>query len=317
MRDNQHAGRFAVKCLGQAKSTAANPELTLTRPRLVTRPITRFAPSPNGSLHLGHAYAALVAHDLARARGGAFLLRIEDIDGTRSRPELVEEEFADLTWLGLEWDGEAVFQSARLDSYAAAGERLKAMGLLYPCQCTRAEIAAAAGTMGPDGPVYPGTCRHRDLDPAGAAWRIDMAQATALAGPLEWIDERGGPQRAAPELFGDVVLLRRDAPASYHLAATLDDAADGVTLVTRGMDLFAASHVHRLLQALLALPVPTWHHHGLLVEPDGRKLAKRRGSASLADRRRAGEDGPALAADLRAHRFPAGISLDEGLHKPS
>ncbi|HEX8056068.1 MAG TPA: tRNA glutamyl-Q(34) synthetase GluQRS [Novosphingobium sp.] len=279
--------------------------------------MTRFAPSPNGSLHLGHAYAALIAHDLARARGGHFQLRIEDIDGTRSRPELVEEEMADLAWLGLGWDGETVRQSARLDSYAAAGERLKAMGLLYPCQCTRAEIAAAASAMGPDGPVYPGTCRHRDVDPAGAAWRLDMARAATLAGPLEWVDEIAGPQRAAPELFGDVVLLRRDAPASYHLAATLDDAADGVTLVTRGLDLFAASHVHRLLQALLGLPVPTWHHHGLLLEPDGRKLAKRRGSPSLADRRHAGEDGLALAADLRAHRFPAGISLSEGLHKLS
>ena len=291
-----------------------------------TRPVTRFAPSPNGSLHLGHAYAALVAHDLARARGGQFLLRIEDIDGTRSRPELVEECMADLAWLGLAWDGEAVFQSARLASYAAAGERLKEMGLLYPCQCTRGEIAAAASQFGPDGPIYPGTCRGRDVDPAGAAWRIDMARAMALTRelegrPLAWIDELAGPQRAAPEPFGDVVLLRKEAPASYHLAATLDDAADGVTLVTRGMDLFAASHVHRLLQALLGLPVPTWHHHGLLVEADGRKLAKRRGSGvsgwGLADRRRAGEDGAALAAALRAHRFPAGISLAEGLNRTS
>jgi glutamyl-Q tRNA(Asp) synthetase len=287
-----------------------------------TRPLTRFAPSPNGSLHLGHAYAALVAHDLARARGGAFLLRIEDIDGTRSRPELVEEFFADLAWLGLAWDGEPVFQSARLANYAAAGERLKASGLLYPCHCTRAEIAAAASEMGPDGPLYPGTCRARHADPEGAAWRLDVARAVAVARdlegrPLEWVDELAGPQRAAPELFGDVVLLRKEAPASYHLAATLDDAADGVTLVTRGMDLFAASHVHRLLQALLDLPVPTWHHHGLLVESDGRKLAKRRGSPSLADRRLAGEDGGAIAAALRTHRIPAGISPGEGLHKLS
>jgi glutamyl-Q tRNA(Asp) synthetase len=274
---------------------------------------TRFAPSPNGPLHLGHAYAAVVAHDLARARGGAFLLRIEDIDGTRSRPGLVEEFLADLAWLDLAWDGDVVFQSARLDSYASAGERLKAMGLLYPCRCTRAEILAAATTQGPDGPIYPGTCRGRDVDPRDAAWRLDMTQAIARTGPLEWRDELAGPQRATPAIFGDVVLLRRDAPASYHLAATLDDAADGVTLVTRGMDLFAASHVHRLLQALLGLPMPVWHHHGLLVEPDGRKLAKRRGAPSLADRRRDGEDGPALAAALRQHRFPAGISLAEGL----
>jgi glutamyl-Q tRNA(Asp) synthetase len=191
------------------------------------------------------------------------------------------------------------------------------MGLLYPCRCTRAEILAAARKSGPDGPVYPGTCRRRDVDPAGAAWRLDMARASALAGPLDWVDELAGPQRARPEIFGDVVLLRKEAPASYHLAATLDDAADGITLVTRGADLFAASHVHRLLQALLGLPLPVWHHHGLLVEPDGRKLAKRRGAPSLADRHRAGQDGLALAAALRALRFPAGISLAEGLDVPS
>jgi glutamyl-Q tRNA(Asp) synthetase len=274
---------------------------------------TRFAPSPNGSLHLGHAYAAIVAHDLARARGGEFLLRIEDIDGTRSKPALADEFRADLQWLGLGWDGEAVFQSSRLDSYRLAGEKLQAMGLLYPCQCTRAEVAAAATQVGPDGPLYPGTCRGKNVDPEGAQWRIDMARAAALVGPLAWRDEIAGMQRATPETFGDVVLLRKEAPASYHLAATLDDAADGITLVTRGADLFAASHIHRLLQALLGLPVPTWHHHGLLVEPDGRKLAKRRGSPSLADRRHAGEDGLAVAEALRNHRFPAGISLAQHL----
>ena len=277
--------------------------------------VTRFAPSPNGPLHLGHAYAAVVAHDLARAGSGRFLLRIEDIDGERSRPEFVEEFLRDLDWLGLARDGAPVFQSARLASYAAAGERLKDMGLLYPCRCTRAEIAAQAAVAGPDGPIYPGTCRGRSVDPAGAAWRLDMARAVAMAGPLEWIDARAGPQTARPELFGDVVLLRKDLPASYHLAATLDDAADGITLVTRGMDLFPATHVHRLLQALLALPVPAWHHHGLLVEPDGRKLAKRRGSPSLADRRRAGEDGRALADALRNQCFPAGISLSPVLQE--
>jgi len=275
--------------------------------------VTRFAPSPNGPLHLGHAWAAVVAHDLARARGGRFLLRIEDIDGTRSRAELVDGILADLAWLGLAWDGPVVFQSARLASYAAAGERLKALGLLYPCRCTRAEVLAAARESGPDGPVYPGTCRGRQVDPAGAAWRLDMGRAVALAGPLTWVDELAGVQHAAPERFGDVVLLRKEAPASYHLAATLDDAADGVTLVTRGADLFAASHVHRLLQALLALPVPVWHHHALLCEADGRKLAKRRGSPALGDLRRAGGDGAALADALRAGRFPAGISLGPGL----
>lgn len=281
--------------------------------------VTRFAPSPNGSLHLGHAYAAIVAHDLARAAGGRFVLRIEDIDGTRSRPELAAEFLDDLAWLGLAWDGAAVIQSRRIADHIAAGERLKAMGLLYPCNCTRAEIVSAAHEHGPDGPVYPGTCRHRAVDRAidlkGAAWRIDMAKAAALAGPLAWTDALAGKQIARPETFGDVVLLRKDAPASYHLSATLDDAADGVTLVTRGLDLFAASHIHRLLQALLGLPVPVWHHHPLLIEADGRKLAKRRGSPALADRRRAGDDGPALADTLRAHRFPAGISLGEGLDK--
>jgi glutamyl-Q tRNA(Asp) synthetase len=275
---------------------------------------TRFAPSPNGPLHLGHAYAAIVAHDLARARGGEFLLRIEDIDGSRSRPELVGEILADLHWLGLVWAGETVFQSQRTPSYTAAGEWLKAMGLLYPCICTRAEVAAAASVSGPDGPVYRGTCRTRAVSPEGAAWRLDMAKALALTGPLEWEDERAGLQQAAPEKYGDVVLLRRDAPASYHLAATLDDAEDGVTLVTRGSDLFQATHIHRLLQALLGLPVPRWHHHALLVEADGRKLAKRRGSPALADLRRAGQDGRALTESLRRHRFPAGISLEASLN---
>ncbi|WP_159980072.1 MULTISPECIES: tRNA glutamyl-Q(34) synthetase GluQRS [unclassified Novosphingobium] len=276
---------------------------------------TRFAPSPNGPLHLGHAYAAMMAHDTARARGGTFVLRIEDIDGARSRPEFIEEFFRDLEWLGLAWDGDAVFQSHRLASYAAAGERLKAMGLLYPCTCTRAEIAAAAFEAGPDGLVYPGTCRGRDVDPAQAAWRLDVAKAVALTGPLEWLDETAGRQTAIPQIFGDVVLLRKDLPASYHLAATLDDTADGITLVTRGMDLFPATHVHRLLQALLGLPEPTWLHHPLLIEPDGRKLAKRRGAPSLADRRRAGENGPAIARALRDGRLPTGLSLSQGVHQ--
>ena len=278
-----------------------------------TRPRTRFAPSPNGLLHLGHAYAAVVAHDLARERGGEFLLRIEDIDGTRSRTELVPEILADLSWLGLKWDGPVAFQSARLGRYAAAGERLKAMGLLYPCHCTRAEVLAAATETGPDGPVYPGTCRGLAADPQGAAWRLDMAKAISLAGPLTWIDELAGIQQAWPELFGDVLLLRKEAPASYHLAVTLDDAAQGITLVTRGADLFASTHVHVLLGRLLQLGARSYHHHLLLVEADGKKLAKRRGSPALADLRRAGEDGLALATALREHRFPAGISLGGGV----
>lgn len=271
---------------------------------------TRFAPSPNGPLHLGHAYSALVAHDLAGVRGGRFLLRIEDIDGTRSRPELAADFRADLAWLGLEW-AEVAAQSTRLARYDEAARRLRALGLLYPCTCTRAEIAAAARQPGPEGPVYPGTCRERPVGPDSAAWRLDVARALALTGPLEWEDELAGLQQARPGLLGDVVLMRKDAPASYHLAVTLDDAADGVSLVTRGRDLFAATHIHRLLQALLDLPVPRWHHHGVLVEADGRKLAKRRGSPGLDELRRAGEDGGAIANALRARRFPAGISLSE------
>ena len=277
--------------------------------------VTRFAPSPNGRLHLGHAYSAIVAHEIAKERGGRFLLRIEDIDGVRSRPELAREFRADLAWLGLEWT-EVPAQSTRLAAYAAAAERLRAMGLLYPCRCTRLAVRDAATAKGPDGPVYPGTCRGAVFTPDEAvAWRLDVAEALRRTGPLTWFDERAGEQRARPELHGDLVLVRKEVatPASYHLAVTIDDAADSVTLVTRGMDLFPATHVHRLLQALLGLPVPTWHHHALLLDDGGIKLAKRRGSPSLADRREAGEDGRALADSLRASRFPAGITLGESL----
>lgn len=274
--------------------------------------VTRFAPSPNGPLHLGHAWSAIVGHDLAMARGGRFLLRIEDIDGARSRPELAAAFRADLAWLGLAFE-EVPAQSTRLARYAAAAERLRAQGLLYPCTCTRSEIEARGPRQGAEGPIYPGTCKGRPADPArAAAWRLDLAAALARTGPLPWLDENHGPQSANPQTlgaFGDVVLVRKDTPASYHLAATLDDAADGVTLVTRGMDLFAASHVHRLLQALLGLPVPRWHHHALLLDETGQKLAKRRGAPSLADRRAAGEDGADLADALRKTAFPAGITL--------
>ncbi|MFZ1742535.1 MAG: tRNA glutamyl-Q(34) synthetase GluQRS [Pontixanthobacter sp.] len=277
--------------------------------------VTRFAPSPNGMLHLGHAYSAIVAHDLARgqdgAAGGRFLLRIEDIDGERSRPELAEAFREDLKWLGLEWE-EVATQSSRLGSYAAAAERLKAEGLLYPCNCTRAEIADSASKVGPEGPIYSGACRRKSTMPDGpAAWRLDATEALKRTGPLTWEDDRAGTMIAQPELLGDVVLVRKEAPASYHLAATLDDAADGVTLVTRGHDLFAATHIHRLLQALLGLPVPRWHHHPLVLDGEGRKLAKRRGSSSLADLRAAGVDGIILGTELRAGRFGPVNSLSK------
>lgn len=269
-------------------------------------PVTRFAPSPNGHLHLGHALSAIVAHDLAKAGGGRFLLRIEDIDGPRSRSGLADEFRRDLEWLGLEWD-EVPAQSTRLASYAAAAGVLKARGLLYPCTCTRKQIEQAGAAPGLEGLVYPGTCKHRPPDPAlPAAWRLDSARALAETGPLVWEDALAGPQAVDLSGLGDVVLVRKDLPASYHLAVTLDDAADGVTLVTRGADLFAASHVHRTLQALLGLPLPRWHHHPLLTDETGQKLAKRRGSPALAERRAAGEDGRMLAEQLRLQQLRLG-----------
>jgi glutamyl-Q tRNA(Asp) synthetase len=271
--------------------------------------VTRFAPSPNGPLHLGHAFSAIVAHDLAREERGRFLLRIEDIDGPRSRPEMADEFRRDLEWLGLEWE-EVPAQSTRLTTYDAAARNLLERGLLYPCTCTRADIEALKPRLGSQGAVYPGTCKGSVVDPGKpAALRLDIDRAMAESGQLLWEDALAGQQVADPREGGDVVIVRKDAPASYHLAATLDDAADGVTLVTRGADLFDATHIHRLLQALLGLPVPLWYHHGLLTDESGQKLAKRRGSPSLADRRGSGENGQALADALRSGEFPAGITL--------
>ena len=271
--------------------------------------VTRFAPSPNGPLHLGHAFSAIVAHDLAREARGRFLLRIEDIDGPRSRPELTDEFRRDLEWLGLEWE-EVPAQSTRLTTYDAAARNLLDRGLLYPCTCTRADIEALKPRLGSQGAIYPGTCKGSVVDPGKpAALRLDIDRAMSESGQLLWEDALAGQQVADPREGGDVVIVRKDAPASYHLAATLDDAADGVTLVTRGADLFDATHIHRLLQALLGLPVPLWYHHGLLTDESGQKLAKRRGSPSLADRRGSGENGQALADALRSGEFPAGITL--------
>ena len=278
----------------------------------MTQVTTRFAPSPTGRLHLGHGWSAILAHDAARRTGdGRFLLRIEDIDTGRSRPEHEAEILDDLAWLGLAWDGFSR-QSERSALYAEGLERLRGMGLVYPCFCTRAEIAAASAA--PHGPVaaYPGTCRG--IDAQGRmhephAWRLDMAAAMARAGALRWHDAGAGWVAADPAPQGDVVLARKDAGTSYHLAATLDDAAQGVTDVVRATDLFEATHVHRLLQALLELPTPRYRHHALVVDEDGERLAKRRNSPSLADLRAAGADGRKLADDLRSGRFPAGFRL--------
>lgn len=297
--------------------------------------VTRFAPSPTGALHVGHGWSALMAHDMARATGGTFRLRIEDIDSARSRPDHVADILADLRWLGVTWDGDIVCQSQRLDHYDAALEKLRKRGLLYPCFCTRADIAASAGAPhGPEGPAYPGTCRGlhgadvaRRIEAGDAhAWRIDMARAAMQTGPLQWtalsfpagLAEEMGRNWAGvaqtdivanPLSHGDVVLARKDAPASYHLSCTLDDAAMNVTHVLRGNDLHGATDIHRLLQAVLALPSPAYAHHPLLLGPDGKRLAKRNGSIALSRLRAEGMAPDRLAADLRAGRFPVGIML--------
>jgi len=270
--------------------------------------VTRFAPSPTGFLHPGHALSAGIAALRARTSpGGRFLLRIEDIDTTRCRPEFVHAIREDLAWLGLRWEAPVRLQSQHFADYQAALDALRMRGLLYPCFCTRkqiqAEIAAAGGAPhGFDGMVYPGTCRNlgpaerQDRIAAGAAYalRLDMAAACRqTAGwPLTWDDEIAGPQAVTPELlldgFGDVVLARKEIPASYHLCVTHDDALQGVTLITRGQDLFPATHLHRLLQALFGWPVPAYAHHRLLTDDTGERLAKRRQATALRDLRAAG-----------------------------
>lgn len=279
--------------------------------------LTRFAPSPTGELHLGHAYSAVLAHDAARRAGGKFLIRIDDIDGSRSRESFVGASLADLAWLGIDWDGDPVRQSARLGDYAAALDNLRARGLVYPCFCTRADIAASlSAPHGPSGAIYPGTCRGlsetertRRIADEPHCWRLDTARALAESGDLQWEEAGQGLRSADPAAHGDIVLARKDAPASYHLASTLDDAAMGATHVIRGADLIASTDVHRLLQALLDLPTPLYRHHALVCGPDGKRLAKRDAAASLASLRAAGIGGRALAADLAAGRLPAGYSL--------
>jgi glutamyl-Q tRNA(Asp) synthetase len=273
--------------------------------------VTRFAPSPTGYLHLGHAFSALIAWRRAREAGGQFLLRLEDIDPARCRPEFAAAIQQDLAWLGLEWDCEVRVQSAHLPEYQAVLDTLTTRGLLYPCFCTRADIIrevaqSAAAPHSPDGaPLYPGTCRGLSEDERAArtaageryALRVDMRRALAtVSQPLTFHELDEGAIECHPEQFGDVVLARKDAPASYHLCVSHDDALQGVTLVTRGEDLKPATHLHRLLQAMMDWPVPTYAHHPLLTDPAGRRLAKRDCAATLHGLRAAGHS----PAEVRA-----------------
>lgn len=260
----------------------------------MNRIVTRFAPSPTGRLHIGHAASALFAWRTAIEADGDFLLRIEDIDQTRCRPAFVEAIYEDLHWLGLDWPKPVRIQSEHTEFYRAALNTLDERALLYPCFCTRKQIEqevaqSRSAPHGPDGAHYPGTCRHMSraqrlawiAEGRNYALRLDMEAAMRLAGPLQWRDRRRGVQDARPDLLGDVVLARKDTPVSYHLCVTLDDALQGVTLVTRGDDLFHATHLHRLLQALLQLDVPDYHHHGLLRDANGKRFAKRDHAVTL------------------------------------
>jgi glutamyl-Q tRNA(Asp) synthetase len=287
-----------LSCAGRHRGPTALP------PESAGAIVTRFAPSPTGYLHLGHVRSAWEGWRAARASGGRFLLRLEDIDRARCREAYAAAIIADLAWLGLDWDGAVRRQSEHFDEYRAALDRLDRLGVLYPCFCTRrdiqAEIADAGGApQGATGPVYPGTCRR--LDPAERAasqragrdyaLRLDIARAGALTGPLDWVEECRPTLRRVrvdPTPLGDVVLARKDTPASYHLAVTVDDAIQGVTLVTRGEDLAPATDVHRLLQALLGLPTPRYRHHPLLADASGRRLAKRDHAATIREMRAAG-----------------------------
>ena len=279
--------------------------------------VTRFAPSPSGRLHLGHAYSAVLGHDRARASGGRFLVRIEDLDPGRCRPEFVEGITEDLAWLGIVPDEPPLLQSSRLAAYAEALERLRSQGLVYPCFCTRADIAASlTAPHGDAGSSYPGTCRGLADDPARRAtaphsWRLDAAKAIELAGLPSWTEEDGARFEASPGDIGDAIVARKDAPSSYHLACVVDDAASGVTLVVRGADLRPSTPTQRLLQSLLGLPEPAYLHHPLVTHDDGRRLAKRDLAPTLAAMRAAGVEGPALATQLLGGQLPLGFRLSQ------
>jgi glutamyl-Q tRNA(Asp) synthetase len=276
--------------------------------------IARFAPSPTGRLHLGHAYSAVVGNERARTCGGRFLLRIEDLDMTRSRPEFVDGIYEDLEWLGLGWEKPVLVQSQRSAAYRDALDALRARELVYPCFCTRADIAAALEA--PHGPAahYPGTCRALPDDPARRAaelhsWRLDSAKALEVTRLPSWTEVGGQHFATRRENFDDVILARKDAPAAYHLACVVDDAASGVTLVVRGADLRSSTPIQRLLQLLLGLPEPTYLHHPLVTHAGGRRLAKRDRAPTLATLREEGVDGHALAADLIAGKLPLGFAF--------
>ncbi|MGB0683481.1 MAG: tRNA glutamyl-Q(34) synthetase GluQRS [Magnetovibrionaceae bacterium] len=269
--------------------------------------ITRFAPSPTGELHLGHAYSALFSEKAARDAGGRFLLRIEDIDRTRCKPGFEVALLEILAWLGISWDEQPRRQSDHLEDYQATLVSLAERDLVYPCFCTRKDIQAAGNAPhGPDGPIYPGTCRGlsatevEDRKASGLAFalRLKTDEAVRQAGPLSWCDADQGRQEAEPQVFGDVVLARKDVPTSYHLSVCHDDALQGVTLVTRGLDLFEATHVHRLIQALMDWPQPHYHHHRLLTDETGRRFAKRDRSLTLRSLRESGRTAASIRSEL-------------------
>lgn len=276
--------------------------------------VTRFAPSPTGQLHLGHAYSASLGHSRARNSGGKFLLRIEDLDPTRCRSEFVEGILEDLRWLGLEWDDAVLNQSARAAVYEQALGKLRDQGLIYPCFCTRSDIAAALEAPHSAAAHYPGTCRGRPDEPERRAskpysWRLDSRKAVEIAGLPSWTEADGRRFYARADDVDDVILGRKDAPAAYHLACVIDDAASDVSLVTRASDLRASTPVQRLLQKLLGLPEPEYLHHPIVGFSDGRRLAKRDRAPTLSAMRELGVNGPELARELEYGKLPLGFDF--------